>query len=158
MPPGHGAGLSSHNARDGAQSHGACADIAHACTSSTEAAHISTMSDYETILAQFRSAQENHAEGRFSDALALYDAILAAKPDLAEVYSNRGVVLRDLHRFDEALQSFNKAIEINPVLGEAYNNKGHVLTELGRLGEALATLDQALQLKPDFADAYNNRG
>jgi predicted O-linked N-acetylglucosamine transferase (SPINDLY family) len=116
------------------------------------------MSDYETILAQFRSAQIHHAEGRLSDALALYDAILQVKPDLAEVYSNRGVVLRDLLQFEEALESFNKTIEINPELAEAYNNKGYVLTELGRLSEALAALDQAIALKPDFPDAHNNRG
>lgn len=115
------------------------------------------MSDYETILAQFRSAQIHHAEGRLSDALALYDAILQAKPDLKEVYSNRGVVLRDLLRFDEALESFNRAIEIDPALAEAHNNKGYVLTEPGRLSEALATLDQAIALKPDFPDAHNNR-
>ncbi len=116
------------------------------------------MSDYETILALFQNAQRSHAEGKFADALALYEAIIQAKPDLEEVYSNRGVVFRDLKRFEDALESFNRAIEINPDLVEAHNNKGFVLTELGRPTEALAALDQAIRLKPDFPDAHNNRG
>ncbi len=116
------------------------------------------MSDYETILAQFRSAQRNHLEGNLAAALALYDAIIRAKPDLEEVYSNRGVVLRDLRRFEAALESFNRAIEINPALAEAYNNKGFVLIELGRLAEALASLDHSIRLRSDFPDAHNNRG
>ena len=116
------------------------------------------MSDYETILAQFRSAQRNHLEGNLAAALALYDAIIRAKPDLEEVYSNRGVVLRDLRRFEAALESFNRAIEINPALAEACNNKGFVLIELGRQAEALASLDHSIRLRSDFPDAHNNRG
>jgi protein O-GlcNAc transferase len=116
------------------------------------------MSDYETILALFRNAQKNHAEGNLADALALYDDIIQAKPDLEEVYSNRGVVLRDLRRFEDALGSFDRAIEINHDLVEAHTNRGFVLTELGRLIEALASLDHAIRLQPDFSDAHNNRG
>lgn len=116
------------------------------------------MSTYEIILAQFRSAQERYAQADFLGALALYDTILGAKPDLEEVHSNKGVVLRDLRRFEEALASFNRAIEIDPDLVPAYSNRGFVLTELGRLPEALADLDHAIRLAPDFPDAHNNRG
>ncbi len=116
------------------------------------------MSDYETILALFQDAQKHHLEGKLSDALARYDAILQAKPDLEEVHSNRGVVLRDLRRFEDALNSFDRAIELNENLVEVHTNRGFVLTELGRLAEALACLDHAINLGPDFADAHNNRG
>jgi protein O-GlcNAc transferase len=116
------------------------------------------MSNYEIILALFRNAQKNHAEGKFSDALALYDTIIQEKPDLEEVHSNRGVVLRDLKRFDEALNSFNRAIEINQSVAEAHTNKGFALIELGKLTDALVSLDRAIQLDPNFPDAHNNRG
>lgn len=76
-------------------------------------------------------------------ALALYDAIILAKPDLEEDHANKGVVLRDMHRFEASLASFNRAIELNQDLAEAYSNKGFVLTELGELTEALANLDRA---------------
>src|SRR3954468_5928993 len=116
------------------------------------------MSTYEIILAQFQSAQQRHGQGDFLGALALYDAIIQAKPDLQEVHANKGVVLRDMNRFEEALTSFNRAIEINPDLAAAYSNRGFVLTELGRLTEALTDLDRAIHLGPDLPDAHNNRG
>jgi len=116
------------------------------------------MSNYEIILAQFQNAQIKHAQGDFVGALALYDAILQAKPDLEEVHTNKGVVLRDLRRFEEALASFDRALAIDPNLVEAYSNKGYTLTECGRLTEALARLDHAIRLNPDFPDAHNNRG
>jgi len=116
------------------------------------------MSTYEIILGQFQAAQKCHAQGDFSGALALYDAIILARPDLEEVHANRGVVLRDMRRFEEALASFNRAIELNPGLAEAYSNRGFVLTELGHLTKALADLDHAIKLRPDLPDAHNNRG
>jgi predicted O-linked N-acetylglucosamine transferase (SPINDLY family) len=116
------------------------------------------MSNYEFLLAQFQAAQHRHAQGDLLGALALYEAIIKAKPDLEEVHTNKGVVLRDLNRLEEALASFNRAIEINPDLAEAYNNRGFVLTEIGKLSEALADLDHAIRLRPDFPDAHNNRG
>ena len=116
------------------------------------------MSTYEIVLAQFQSAQQRHAQGDFLGALALYDAILQAKPDLEEVHANKGAVLRDMNRFEEALASFNRAIALNPDLVPAYSNRGFVLTELGRLTDALRDLDHAVRLAPDFPDAHNNRG
>lgn len=123
-----------------------------------EAALNPPMSTYETILAQFQKAQEKHIQGNLLEALALYDDILRAKPDLEAVHNNKGVVLRDLRRLQEALASFDRALEIDPDLAEAYNNKGFALSELGRLSQALASLDRAIGLKPEFWDAYNNKG
>jgi len=116
------------------------------------------MSTYEVILAQFQAAQRHHAQGDYSGALALYDAIILAKPDLEEAHANKGVVLRDMGRFEDSLASFNRAIEFNPDLAEVYSNKGFVLTELGELTEAMSNLDRAIKLKPDLPDAHNNRG
>jgi protein O-GlcNAc transferase len=116
------------------------------------------MTDNQTVLTQFRSAQKYHIEGNFAGALALYDSILQAKPNLEEAHANRGVVLRDLQRFEEALQSFDRAIAINPAMAAAYSNKGFALAEMGKLAEALETLDHAIRLGPNFPDAHNNRG
>ncbi len=109
------------------------------------------MSTYEIILAQFQNAQIKHVQGDFSGALALYDAILQAKPDLEEVHANKGVVLRDLRLFEEALAAFDRALEINPNLVEAQSNKGFILTELDKPAEALACLDHAIAISPDLS-------
>lgn len=116
------------------------------------------MSDYGIILAQFEKARRRHAEGGLLEAVALYDAIIRAKPDLEEVHNNKAVVLGELKRYEDALASFDAAIALNPSLAEAHNNKGFVLIEMGKPDEALASLDRAIARNPAFADAHNNRG
>src|SRR5438445_374360 len=80
------------------------------------------------------------------------------KPDDADAFTNRGVVLQELKRLDEALASYDKALVLKPDYAEALNNRGNALKELKRLDEALASYDKALTLKPDDADAFINRG
>jgi len=79
------------------------------------------------------------------------------KPDYADAYNNRGVVLKELMRVDEALGSYDRAIEIKPDYAEAYYNRGNALKELKRLEEAIASYDRAIEIKPDYADAFWNK-
>ena len=116
------------------------------------------MSDLAAIAARFELAQAHHARGELTEALVLYDAILAARPDLEEALCNRGAVLDGLGRADEALADLDRALAINPELAEAHNNRGQMLQPLDRLDEALDAFDRAVALKPDFAEAHNNRG
>ena len=80
------------------------------------------------------------------------------KPDYADAFNNRGVVLAELERLDEALASYDRAIALKPGYADAFNNKGNALRELRRLDEALTSYDQAIALEPNHADAFNNRG
>lgn len=116
------------------------------------------MADYETLLALFEDAQRLHAGGDREGALALYDAILLEKADLAEVHNNKGVIFRELEKYGDALHCLDQAVALDQDIAEAHNNRGFVLTVLGRADEAMANLDRAIALKPDFPDAHNNRG
>ena len=87
-----------------------------------------------------------------------HDKAITLRPDYAEVYSNRGIALRDLKCSEEALAGYDKAIALRPDYAEAYYNRGVVLQDLKRSEEALAIYDKAIALKPDYAEAYNNRG
>ena len=91
-------------------------------------------------------------------ALRLIDEVIALVPDDGVAHSNRGNILKELHRHEEALDSFNKAIELLPAYAEAYSNKGNVLQELQRYEEALDWYDRALALQPEYAEAYSNKG
>ena len=51
---------------------------------------------------------------RYSEALASYDAALAAAPDRLDIEVNRGTVLLDLDRPDEAMAAFDKALAHDP--------------------------------------------
>jgi len=53
---------------------------------------------------------------RYNDALASYDHAITLKPNCAELYNNRGILLAKLRRFNEALASYNQAIALNPDL------------------------------------------
>ena len=44
---------------------------------------------------------------RFDEALASYDAALAAAPDRVDIEVNRGTALLELGRFDEAIAGFD---------------------------------------------------
>ncbi len=94
---------------------------------------------------------------RLDDALASYDRAIRIRPDFADAYVNRAMVLTDLKRLDEALASYDKAIRVRPDYAAAHNNRGIVLASLGRLDEALACFDEAIRLKLDHAAVHYNR-
>lgn len=50
-------------------------------------------------------------EGRFDDALAVYDALLALEPDYAAAWAGRAILLHELGRRDDALASFERAAQ-----------------------------------------------
>jgi tetratricopeptide (TPR) repeat protein len=96
--------------------------------------------------------------GRYSDALADYDAALALKPGYVEALGNRGIVLQKLTRFQEALSSHEQALATNPGYADAWSNRGDTLLQLGRYDEALASYANALAIDPHHANAHFNAG
>ncbi len=98
-----------------------------------------------------RTQASRRCSGELRQAIAL-------KPDYAEAFNNRGIVLQDLKRLDDALASYDKAITLKPDYADAFYNRGNALQELKRLDDALASYDKAIALKPDYAEAFYNRG
>lgn len=95
---------------------------------------------------------------RNEEALAHYDAAVAALPGHASAWNNRANALRALGRQPEALASFDKALALQPQLFVAWNNRSTVARELKRFDEALRDAERALALNPNYADGWNNRG
>lgn len=91
-------------------------------------------------------------------ALELIDQVISLMPDSGVAHSNRGNILKELHRYEEALESLDKAITLQPTYAEAYNNKGNVLQELHRYEEAMSWYDKAIALQPTYVEAYSNKG
>ena len=123
----------------------------------------------ERLCAEFRRSDPGHFDatsllavlqcrsGRHEDALASFDTMLAVRPDHAEAYLDRGLILQVLTRPSEALASYDKALAINTDYAEAYNNRGTVLADLRRHEEALESFDRALTIRPSYPDALHNR-
>ena len=113
-----------------------------------------------------------YREGNYKSAIADYDQALKLKPDLADVYNNRGVaydnqgivydnqgiVYDNQGNFSQAIADFNQALKLKPDDADAYNNRGTAYDNLGNYTQAIADFNQALKRKPDSAEAYILRG
>jgi tetratricopeptide (TPR) repeat protein len=111
---------------------------------------------FETIASLFAEAMSRHQAGRPADSLALYDQILALKPDLAEAHGNRGVALGALGRPHEAELAQRRAVALKPDFADAYNNLGILLCERGAHGEGEVVLRRAAELKPAWPPCHLN--
>jgi predicted O-linked N-acetylglucosamine transferase (SPINDLY family) len=92
------------------------------------------------------------------EALTLHDHAIKLNPNLAEVWTNRGIVLNDLKRHEEALASHDRCLELKPDSAKAWRNRGVALSNLKRHEAALASYERSIELKPDSAEAWSNRG
>jgi tetratricopeptide (TPR) repeat protein len=111
--------------------------------------------DLASLIEQALKCQQS---GRLEDAVAIYDRILSARPDLAGVHCNRGVALAELGRLGDAGLAYLQAIARDPKFGDAYNNLGNVLCELGRFDDAENALQAAVTLKPEIPQYHSNLG
>jgi len=85
-----------------------------------------------------------HALHRFEDALAIFDAALAANPRDAGALVARAHLLWHLDRNAEALAAAEEAARIAPERAEAHFYRGMILGDLGRPEEALEAYDLAI--------------
>ncbi|HTT83289.1 MAG TPA: tetratricopeptide repeat protein, partial [Rhizomicrobium sp.] len=116
---------------------------------------VNETADFAALFAQ---AVQHHLQGRFPEAMDLYDRAIQLDAAVAPVHCNRGMALQSLGLADAALQSFDKAIALDPRFAEAHYNRGLVLRQLGRARDAIQSYDHAIGFKPDFAESYYNRG
>jgi tetratricopeptide (TPR) repeat protein len=95
--------------------------------------------------------------GRLDEALADYDVVIAADPNHAEHYLERGNILRRLGRNDEALADYQRAISLSPPFPEIHYNRADLRVVMEDLDGAMADFSYTLDLDPEFVDAYVNR-
>jgi len=95
-------------------------------------------------------------KGDYNLALKSFEKAIELKPDYAEAWYNKGLILMRLRKDKEALESFEKAINLKPNYVKAWNNKGVVLKRLMRYDEALEAFKKALELdKNNTTSLYN---
>jgi len=99
-----------------------------------------------------------HSQGNISEASKYYQYFIEQGFKDFRVFSNYGVLLKDLGKFQEAELFTRKAIEINPDYAIAHSNLGIILRNLGKLQEAELSARKAIEINPDFADGHYNLG
>jgi tetratricopeptide (TPR) repeat protein len=87
-----------------------------------------------------------------------FNSAIRLNPELAEVYSYRGMAYSDLGKYDKAVSDYTKAIELNPDNPQSYNNRGWARDKLGQYDKAIADYSRAIRIDPHYSSAYNNRG
>ena len=95
-------------------------------------------------------------KGKLNEALALFDRVLASRPEFWKAHINAGVALLENGRLDEATDRFNKALQLNPKSSDAHANLGAVLLQKNQLDEAMVHFGEATKLEPDHSDAQAN--
>ena len=96
--------------------------------------------------------------GRLGDALAACRAILARRPERADVHAFAGMIALRQGDAAGALRSYETAVTLRPDYAEAHFNHGNALKQLDRPDEAAVAYRHALGLRADIAPAWHNLG
>ena len=99
-----------------------------------------------------------HLNGNIPEATRIYQQLINHGCSDHRVFSNLGVILKDLGKLKEAELCQRNAIKLNPDFANAYSNLGNILRDLGKLKEAESSFRKAIQLNPDNAYAHCNLG
>ncbi|KAG6392760.1 hypothetical protein SASPL_146986 [Salvia splendens] len=86
---------------------------------------------------------EDYRNGRFAEALALYEAAISVDPEKASYRSNKSAALVALGKLLEAALECREAIRIDPFYQRAHNRLALVLLRLGEAERALFHFKQA---------------
>jgi len=111
-----------------------------------------------TIADILQHAMQDHGAGRFDDAQARYERILAAAPRQPDALHLFGLLEAQRGRHERAAEFMALAIEAHPHEAMFHNNLGNVCIERSRFDEAEAHYMRAIELDPARLDALNNLG
>jgi tetratricopeptide (TPR) repeat protein len=103
-----------------------------------------------------RAVQLEENPATILQAMEIYQAILAIRPEHAPALINLGTIHYNLSKYDQAEQHYRKATIADPEYALAFFDLGNVLDEMQRLTEATAAYQKAVTLVPQYADAHYN--
>ena len=99
-----------------------------------------------------------HSEGNFLEAKRYYESFISQGLRDERIFSNYGILLKDIGKLQEAEFFTQKAITLNPNFAMAYYNLGSILKARRNLKGAEISIRKAIELNPNFAIAYSNLG
>ena len=99
-----------------------------------------------------------HSQGNILEAAKYYQLLITQGCNDHRVFSNYGIILKDLSKLKEAELSFCKATEIKPDYAEGHSNLGNILKDLGKFEDAERSYRKVIEIKPDYAEGHSNLG
>jgi serine/threonine protein kinase/tetratricopeptide (TPR) repeat protein len=92
---------------------------------------------------------------RVPEAIQLFTACIALRPDHWITYCNRGLCYRDLGQWDDAITDLRQAGRLRPDDYRPHVGLCLALVQKGRVDEAIAECREAVRLRPDMAWIHN---
>jgi tetratricopeptide (TPR) repeat protein len=122
---------------------------------------ISTLSlnnsrDYE-IESYLDKGLINYNEGKYEQAIQMYNLVLQKDPNNIAALTNKGNTLNSMGNYQEALIVFQKATQQNPNYIPALLNIGTTHILIGNYEESIRYLDNVLKSDPNNAIVFNNK-
>ncbi len=107
---------------------------------------------------RFEQAVALAESGRYSDAIELFEQVLADDPRNPDILYNLGMCFTEIDRPDRAVTALTKSIEHNPKHANSYVALGYACFRLDDVDKAITHLRHALSLDPDNPYALRNLG
>lgn len=106
----------------------------------------------------FGSAGELFQAGRYGEAAAIYEEVLAGDPANAAALHALGVVHNQRGEHDRAAELIGRAVALRPSVPLFHVNLGEAYRNLKEFDRAAGSCRLALRLRPDFPEAHNTLG
>ena len=104
---------------------------------------------------------EKYNNGRYTEAIKLYDLAILVDPNNSSYYINRGVAKGALNNKIGAMDDYNKAIKINkPTVNIylAYYDRANIKYENKNYNEAIKDFNASIELNSNYSNSYMDRG
>lgn len=102
--------------------------------------------------------QALYKEGRYQDAIQLYDRTIKIIPNHINAWFSRGIAFRKLGAFRNATNCFLRVVEMDPNNAHAYYEMGQLLERSKNLEEAVRCYLETIRSDPSHTDAMYKLG
>ena len=125
-----------------------------AITSWQQALTLPTTSDYQQQLVT-KSIPQQIARvllydlQRYTDAITVYNQLVAIDADVAANWLNRGTAFYQLSQYQDAIADFDKALQLEPQNSLAWKRRGLALYRLEQYQDAIASWENAARFDPN---------
>jgi protein O-GlcNAc transferase len=106
----------------------------------------------------WQQALAAHQQNRLTNAIDLYQQVIAQNPEFADAYANLAMALSVTAEHQAADRAFRQALSLDPKHANNHSNYGFFLVCLGQYPSAEQHLRRAVQLEPQLGIAWLNLG
>ncbi len=122
-------------------------------------------SQNKTVLKTYNRAIERILQQDYYSALFFLDSVVAAMPEYAPAYNERGKIFHIKERYGDAIAEFEKATDLDQNFGEAYFNKAFTLfvQDFEKMQDSIPSVtsgdfDKAIAHEYQVPEAFYYRG